>query len=133
MATSAGGEQDVNSVTFTAGSAITVNRFIKVASDGEVDHAASAQGAVNGVSLQAATAQGQAVPCAKPDGGIVYVEAGAAISLGADAATDSSGRVITYVSGTVNNKCWGTVLRAAGAAGEIVPVQFFMKATDGGT
>lgn len=116
--------QRLNPITVVAGSAITLYRFVAMASDGEYDHVAAAQGRADGVSCQAAIAQGDAVSIQPLDGCIMKVEAGAATTRGAQVASDNQGRAIDHVS-TAGNHILGVFLDAAGAAGEIVRVQLY--------
>lgn len=77
-------------------------------------------GPINGVSASESLADGDAIAMSLPLG-INKVEAGAAVSDGAQVTTDSTGRVITHVSGAGG---WiaGFALDAAGGAGEIIRV-----------
>lgn len=116
--------QGIQTVTREAGSAISPYRFVVFAADGQYDHA-GAQGKVDGVSAEGVAAAGDAFPMVLPTGCIAKVEAGAAVAVNASVASDASGRVITAVSGAGNYTC-GTALQAAGAAGEIIEVQFLV-------
>lgn len=111
-------------VTRTAGSAITIYRFVVFAAgDSKYDMVSSAQGDFDGIAAEAAAADGDAFSMAIPNGSIVKVEAGAAVSAGAIVASDASGRAITAVSG-LGNYTAGKALKAASAAGEIIEIQF---------
>lgn len=110
--------QNVNALTLVAGAAIAANRFVKV-SGGKVIQAAAATDEAVGVSLDSAAADLDVLPCAKYDGGIVEVEAGAAVSAGADVTSDTVGRAVAAGTGNAIN---GWALSAAGAAGEFIKV-----------
>jgi hypothetical protein len=116
--------QGVQTVSRTAGSAITIYRFVAFASgDSKYDHVGSAQARMDGISAEGVAADGDVFPMVIPNGTICKVEAGDAVSVGATVASDSSGRAITAVSGAGN---WtaGIALTAAAAAGEIIEIQF---------
>lgn len=116
--------QGVQTVSRTAGSAISIYRFVAFASgDSKYDHVGSAQARMDGISAEGVAADGDVFPMVIPNGAICKVEAGDAVSVGATVASDSSGRAITAVSGAGN---WtaGIALTAAAAAGEIIEIQF---------
>ena len=116
-------------VTRTAGSAITVYRYVVFTTgDSKYDMVSGAQGEMDGIAAETVAADGDAFPMVIPDGAIVKVEAGAAVAVGAVLASDTSGRAITAVSG-VGNYTGGKALQAASAAGEIIQIQF-LKAKD---
>jgi hypothetical protein len=110
-----------NTVTVTAGEAIPIYRFMQLQADGKYDVADDAQGAVHGVSAEAAAADGDAIAMALPMG-IMKIEAGAVTTLGGAVASDATGRAIDHVT-TAGNTIAGYFLDAAGAAGDIVRVQ----------
>ena len=106
-----------------AGSAVTIYRFVVRAADGQYDHVGVAQAEMDGVATESQATVGGSLPIAAMKGGsIVKVEAGAAISINATVASDSSGRAITAVTGAGNWEA-GKALDAAGGAGEIIRVQ----------
>ncbi len=82
--------------------------------------AAVVAGPINGVSASASAADLDAIAMSLPLG-INKVEAGAAVSVGDQITTDSTGRAVTHVSGAGG---WiaGFALDAAGASGEIIRV-----------
>lgn len=109
--------------TFEAEAAITLNRMVKMGT-----------GANKVVPVAAITDQaiGIAVESADPaagnsavsvwlfnEGGIVPIEAAAAIAFGAAVAPSANGRGQTAVSTQFTR---GTALSAAGAAGDIIPI-----------
>lgn len=110
-------------VTLTAGSAISIYRFVAVAADGKVDHVGSANGRGDGVAAAAAAADGDSVPVITNAGSIVKVEAGAAVTRGALVASDNVGRAIDGTDAGGNFRM-GIALQAASAAGEIIEVLF---------
>lgn len=118
--------QAVQTVSRVAGSAISIYRFVAFASgDSKYDHVGSAQARMDGISAEGVAADGDVFPMVLPNGAIVKVEAGDAVSVGATVASDSSGRAITAVS-TANNWTAGIALTAAAAAGEIIEIQFIV-------
>lgn len=119
-------EQTVRTINGESGSVITPYRFVVLAADGKYDHAAVAQGAVDGVSMEDASAVDQVIPIALQDGAIVKVEAGAAFSVGDEVSTDNVGRVIAVGAGNGNLK-HGRALEIAANAGDIVSIQFAFK------
>jgi hypothetical protein len=115
--------QRLNPLSVIAGAVVRIYRFVQLQSDGKYDEVGVAQSRADGVSCQAAAADGDAFsmePC--NGGGIMKVEAGAAITAGALVASDNQGRVIAHVT-TAGNHILGVAKEAAGAAGEIIAVQ----------
>lgn len=109
--------------TFEAEAAITFNRFVKL---GTVSNGVNPIAAVTDRSI------GVAVESADPaagnsavsvwlgnEGGIVPIEAAAAIALHAKVAPSANGRGQTAVA---TQWAAGVALKAAGAAGEIIPM-----------
>ena len=109
-------------ITFEAEDAIVLNRFVKLgaagngvaAVDGVTDLAA-------GVAVESADSTGQTSVSVwlSNRGGIVPIEAAAAISLGDKVAPSANGRGQTAVSTQFSR---GVALIAAGGAGEIIPM-----------
>ena len=124
--------ESARTITVEAGTAIEPYRFLVLASDGQVDHAGTAQVAVDGVSAEEQDTVGRDLPMAVPDGGVVKVEAGAAVTAGAMVATDNQGRAIAWVD-AAGNVAVGKAMSAAGQAGDIISVQFVHKQTGAGT
>lgn len=109
--------------TFTAESAIVANRFVKLgaAANGAAPIAAGTDRPM-GVAVESADpAQGNSAVSVYllNEGGIVPIEASAAIALGAAIAPAADGRGVTSGAGS-----WkaGRALVAAGGAGEIIPM-----------
>jgi len=121
--------QRLGTLSVRAGSAISLGRFVVLASDGKYDHVAGAQARADGVSAQAAAADEDCFAMQPLDGSIMKIEAGAAITRGAQIASDNVGRVIAHVS-TAGNYILGEALDAAGAAGEFIRV-LVSKCQDG--
>jgi uncharacterized protein DUF2190 len=105
-----------------AGSAVTIARYLMMATDKQVDHSGNA-GRIDGIASETQATVGGAVGMIVPDGRIAVVEAGAAFSAGATLQSDASGRAITAVSGA-GNWTGGIAIDAAGAAGELVRILF---------
>lgn len=111
----------IRAVNVEAGTAVTIYRFILRAADGQYDHSGSTAEA-DGVAGETQATVGGALPMVLLDGGIMKVEAGAAVTALDVVGSDASGRAITHVSG-VGNWRLGKALDAAAAAGEIIRVQ----------
>ncbi len=117
--------QAVVTVSVTAGSAVTVYRFVAQATgDSKYDHSGT-QGQIDGVSAEGVAADGDVFPMAIPNGGIVKVETGAAVTVGTQVASDSTGRAIGTVD-LAGNFRGGRALTASAAAGEVIEVQFLV-------
>lgn len=115
-------QQTMRILSAVASGALAIYRFVTFDANGQVAYP-TAQGAVSGVTQEAVDAQGKVFPIALQDGALVKVEAGAAVTKGAEVSTDATGRVIPI--GAVNgNLKHGIALEAAGAAGEIITIQF---------
>lgn len=106
--------------------AINIARFVTLASTG-ISESADPTDEVVGVSMEAVAASndGLAVPCARPNGCKVEITAGAAVSAGALVTSDATGRAVTATS---TDKIHGQALTAAGAAGEVITILFFKGA-----
>lgn len=116
--------QSVRTVSRIAGSAISPYRFVVLAAgDSKYDHVAVAQSEMDGISAEGGAADGDTFPMVLPDGSICKIEAGAAVAVGATIGSDNVGRAITHVSGAGNFR-GGKALTAAGAAGDIIEIQF---------
>lgn len=120
--------EGVKTISREAGSAVSIYRLVTLASDGQVDHVADATEKPLGVAAESVATVGQAVPVAVSNGGIVKLEAAAAIAVGAEleAAGDGTGRVITHTSGLGDFRV-GTAMTAAGAAGDVIEVQLSVE------
>jgi hypothetical protein len=109
-----------NIQTFTYESDQAIPQYVAVIPSTTIARGCHIAGAaatkVLGVSLFAVAAANRAVTVARD--GIVKIKAGAAVSIGAIITTDSTGRAVTGASG------FGTAITAAGAADEIIEVQW---------
>jgi hypothetical protein len=115
--------QNVEIYSGEAGSAVTAFRMVVVAADGQYDHVGTAQTEMDGVAAETVATVGGELPIVALKGGsIVKVEAGAAVTILDEVASDNVGRGITAVSGA-GNWVLGKALDAASAAGEIIRVQ----------
>ena len=117
--------EGIQTLSGDAGSAVTIYRLVTFAADGQLDLCADATEKPAGVCAESQATVGKVFPYAIPNGGTVKIEAGAAITAGAEleAAGDATGRVITHTSGVGDYKV-GTAMTAAGAAGDIIEVAF---------
>lgn len=120
---------NVSPLPFKSGGTIAINRAVKqdTSQNRAVVQAAAASDVVLGFATEAGTSSNYIGVQAF---GIAKAEAGAAISIGDQLTVDSSGRVITAVTG--NNTC-GKALMAAGAAGDIIEVFANANNTNGPT
>ena len=116
--------QGVNTVSVTAGSAITVYRFVAIAADGKYDHVGSAQARADGISAETVAADGDVFPMVVPNGCFAKVTAAATLVAGDIVASDSSGRAIAAVS-TAGNWTLG-VVKTGGASGDVIEIQFLV-------
>ncbi len=108
--------------TVKAGTTIAIYRFIIEDADGNHDHSGAGADA-DGVSAEAQSTVGGALSMAMMNaGGVMKVEAGAAVTLLSDVQSDSVGRCIDHVS-SVGDYRLGKALVAAAAAGVIIPIQ----------
>lgn len=106
--------------SYKAGAAVSPCRLVKIgAAAGEVIHNAAATTPTLGVTRENIIAStGQRIDVIHD--GIVYVEAGAPIALGAKLTSDGTGRAITAAAG---NEQAGTALEAATGAGDLIRME----------
>lgn len=111
-------EQIIGSITLEAGSDLsaTPHRFVKVASDGQID-LATLDAVAEGVLMDKPAAAGRAARV--QISGIAKVEAGAAVTRGGQVVADANGKAIDIGA---NTNPRGVALDAASAAGEIIRV-----------
>ncbi len=106
---------------FTAGGAISPYRIVRLASADTVEQAAAVANALIGVNTDLTIVSGERVEVMVQ--GIAWVEAGAAITIGALVTTDSVGRgVAAAPAAGTNNRHIGVALDAAVAAGDQIRV-----------
>ncbi len=112
-----------NVVTFTAeaGSAVSIYRFLALASDGQYDHVAGADGNAHAVSAEEAAAAGDIFAAAQLQGKM-KVEAGGVVAVGGNVGSDASGRAIASGAAT-GDYVLGVAESAAAAAGDIIEVR----------
>jgi hypothetical protein len=117
--------QAVKTINAVAGSAVTIYRFVvrDAAGDGKYDHVSGADERMDGIAAESVPTDEDVFPMVIPNGTIVKVEAGAAVTAGDTVASDNVGRVITASTG-VGNYTAGIAQTAAGGAGEIIEIQF---------
>lgn len=105
--------------SFTAGAAINAYRIVKLSAAETVVLAAAATDNLIGVNSDVAPALNER--CDVMLMGITFVEAGAAVALGALMTSDSVGRGVTAAPGVgVNARVIGVALEAAAAAGDVI-------------
>jgi hypothetical protein len=116
--------ENIQTLTGTAGSAVPIYRFVKLAADGKFDLQATADARVDGVSAEAASADTKlfaVAPVSQP--GVMKVEASAAISVGdLVAATVTTGKAKTAASAGAATYVVGVAKTAATADGDIIEV-----------
>jgi hypothetical protein len=106
---------------FTAGGAINPYRIVRFSAAETVVQAAAATESVIGVNTDLSVVLNERVEVMTH--GVAWVEAGAAIALGAPVASDASGRGVTAAPAAgVNNRIIGFALDAAVAAGDQIRV-----------
>ena len=106
---------------FTAGAAIAAFRIVRFSAADTVIQAAAATENMFGVNSDLAVANGER--CEVMTDGIAWVEAGAAITIGALITADSVGRGVAGAPAAgVNNRIIGVALDAATAAGDQIRV-----------
>lgn len=118
-------EQD-RTVNAIANTACRLHRFVVFnagVGNKAYDECGVAQGEADGICAEGVAA-GDVFPMVVPDNCFAKVEAGALIVIGAVIATDNQGRAITAVSGAGNFEL-GKALQGAGAAGDIIEIQFY--------
>ncbi len=110
-------------ITFEAENAVVLNRFVKLGSVGnDVDAIGGITEIAMGVAVESADpAVGNSAASVWPlnRGGIVPIEAAAAITLGDNVAPSTDGRGQTAVSTQFTR---GVALATAGGAGEVIPM-----------
>ena len=106
-----------------AGSAVTIYRLLTLAADGQYDHT-GAVGRPDGVCAESVSTVGGAVPLAIPDGSIVKVQAGAAVSVGDRLVSDAVGKVVADTNPGLGGYWCGIARSAAAADGEVISMQF---------
>ena len=115
--------QRLSTLSVIAGAVVRLYRFVQLQADGKYDEVGVAQARADGVAAQAALADGDVFAMEPlPSGAIMKLEAGAAVTRGAQIASDNQGRAIAHVT-TAGNYILGLALDAAAGAGEIIRVQ----------
>ena len=105
-------------LTFEAAGDLSANQFYLVVVDGNGQVAVAGDGAdAIGVLYDKPSAQGNAAQVRI--GEVVQVAAGAAVSIGANVASDATGRAVTATTG---EQIVGKALTAASAAGQLISV-----------
>lgn len=117
MATS----QSTVSISGEAGSAIEIYRLVTLAADGQYDHT-GADGAPDGVAEETQATVGGSVGIAIPNGAIVKLECGGAVTAGGKLEAMADGKVQDYAGGLGSS--WVGKAQEAGADGQIISVLF---------
>jgi len=121
---------NVNTITATAGSAVSVYRFVSLAADGKYDHT-GANVRADGVSAEAAAADTDIFAMAQLQG-VMKLESGAAVSVGDLISSDSTGRAVTATA-TVDFYNMGVARSISAGAGEIIEVLLHSPDRDPGS
>ena len=116
-------EENTRAITGKAGTAIEAYHFVRIAADGAYDHVDAAQLMPHGVSQEEQATVGGTFPVGVPDGGVYKVEAGEAIAVGDEIASNNAGEAIGIGSANGDMKA-GVALEAALADGDIIAFQF---------
>jgi hypothetical protein len=106
--------------SYEAGAAVTKYRFVKQTAANTVTNATAQGERVIGVAAEDAVSGGAIGVYQLVDGGIIPVEASAAISAGADVTTGADGRAETSASGDV---VAGVAVEAASGAGHVIAIR----------
>lgn len=117
MATS----QAVKLITGETGTAVVVYRLVTLASDGQYDHT-GADGAPDGVCAETVGVVGKAFPLALPNGAVVKMECGGAVTRGAKLESMAAGKIQDYAGGI--GASWVGKALEAGVDGQIISVLF---------
>lgn len=114
----------VKAITLPAGSDLSGDqwKFVKVASDGEIDVNTTAGGRVTGVLMNDPAAQGRDSEVGI--GGRLKVKAGGTVAAGATVSSNNAGLAVTSV--TAGHHVVGECL-VGGASGELIEVLFDYK------
>ena len=116
--------------SFTAAAAIAAFRIVKLSAAETVTPAAAVGDSLLGVNSDVAPALGER--CDVVLAGIAFVEAGAAVALGALVTSDAVGRGVTAAPAVgVNNRIIGVAVDAAVAAGDVIRVLLQQGTTQG--
>jgi hypothetical protein len=133
-------EEGVKTVSVQASAAVAKNRFVKRGSGGKYAQVGTAQLTADGISAEAAAADGDTFAMKTPNGGICIVEAGAAMATdGILIASDNVGRCIAYVADAAGASptsvacCLGRLRGTASAAGAMVEIEFVIMGNIAGT
>lgn len=106
-------------ITLPAGAALSQGQHVKVSSGTVVAAGTSGTDVGLGIILEDVASGDAASIALLGSGSIVFVEASAAIALGAKVMPATTGRVATATS---TNSCIGVALQAATAAGHLIKV-----------
>jgi len=118
--------QNVDLISGEAGSACTVYRFVKLATDKQWDMVAVADAEADGVCAESQATVGAAMPIATlSQGAILKIELGATLSAGDVIASDNVGRAIAPTS-TAGNYRLGKLIDGGGS-GEVVRMVAFKE------
>lgn len=110
--------ENIETFSATAGAVVRIYRFVQLQSDGKFDEVGAAQGRADGVSAEAAAADGDIFAvCGLKPGSIMKVTLGATVTPGTVVASDNQGRAIASVD-SGGNYAHGVVL-VGGDAGEV--------------
>ena len=120
----------IKTISVTAGSVVSLYRFLQLAADGKVDHC-GVDARADGVAAEAAAADGDLMAMALM-GGKMKVEASAALTVGALVGSDATGKA-KAAGTTVNNYSLGVVVTASAADGDIIEVLLHSPDRHGGT
>lgn len=108
--------ENVVTLTAEAGSAITIYRALVLATDGQYDHA-GADAFCDGISVEAAALAGDQFAMAQLSG-ILKLEAGGNVTVGAKIASNASGQGVVAGAAGAGKYILGRA-RTAAASGEI--------------
>jgi hypothetical protein len=115
---------------YTAAMAIPPYRMVKFSALDTVTLATAATDSIIGANADVAPAINERCDVVRQ--GIAFVEAGAAIAIGALVTADATGRAVTAAPGVgVNNRIFGIADEAATAAGDVIRVMVELGSMQG--
>jgi hypothetical protein len=119
----------IEELSYQTSAAVRMNRFVDLSGDQTVAEAGAgalvlgvAKGSTSTSNFQGVNEVTAGKQIAVQVHGVAMVVAGAAVTRGVEVMSDSTGRAIAWV-GASTNRAVGRALRAAAAAGDLIPIQ----------
>lgn len=108
-------------ISGVAGTTVAQFRFVALQTDGKYDPVTTAT-YTDGINVSDDATDGEAIAIAVPNGAIVMVEAGEAITVGAAIRAGTGGKA--FVADTTNDVIVGRAVEAASGDGSIIGIQY---------